>query len=583
MSALTIHPDPTPRATMHPSALAVHVEGRRRRDMHVESWRTVPAPEFGKAKLTLAMASRRGPDHRLEHLAALPGVGRRLQIRLPGARPRVLFDGFVTKHVARVGPDVEQLDIEVEDALARLLGAPIAGRWQASGAVLKFVENEQCLFNDGRESLASFATHAVGARSCRVFQPAPPGQPWSVPDILGYLLAAHVPAEIACPSLEELEGLASGIWPGRVSLTGLTVCEAIARIASLGGLAVRGSLNWAEGALTRGLVFYRPGRIGRRRPVRLQRHGEKLDSRRSDLWKGQLVVGRRPARRGILVLGDWKRYESSFELARAWEASLESYRYSSFVCGDSPDWPAVKDVFRKWALNEAGAYSGPPCNLPVFDFSSISEQDFFLSTPRRFKPCLSLGRDGRSLGVVVEVSLDDGAHWKPYGGPIRVSTDECALYLAGDALPGEYFQAALSHEARLRVTATVVSDRRIAVQLAGESGCGLEVVQMLKARWAKVHSGSIFCQRSDLPAPAERDDTACLMQLARNFSESDAGAVEAEMTLGWLDPNWNVGDIVDRIAGRELSLATFPGSAPCVQAVEHRCGEEWQTRLTLRG
>lgn len=121
------------------------------------------------------------------------------------------------------------------------------------------------------------------------------------------------------------------------------------------------------------------------------------------------------------------------------------------------------------------------------------------------------------------------------------------------------------------------------VQTNGDAGCGLEIVEVPKARWAKVHTGSIFHQSEELPAPAERDDTVRLLQIANSLSESQAGAIEAELALGWLDPNWNVGDIVERIEGRELGFTPFPGAAPHVQAVAHRCGEEWTTRLTVSG
>lgn len=549
----------------------------------MESWNAAPAPQFGSAMTALAMGAGHGPERRLQDVLALPSIGSRLQICLPWPEKRILFDGRVTRHIGCVGPHVEQLNVEAEDALSVMLDAPVTGRWQVSGTSLVFLENDKCVFNDDGEGLASPAKYSVNSRTCRVFQPPPGGQLWSVADMLGYLLAGWVPADVLGPALEELESIAGDIYPRRTSLTGLPLREAIARAAALGGLAVRGSVSWHSGRTRRGLVFYRPGRVGRRRAVRLQKPGEKLDIRRTDLWKGRIAIRRRPARRGILVLGDWRQYESTFELKRGWNVSLESYEYRSFVRSEAANWLSVRDVFRKWVLNESGDYCGQPYNLEKFDFAGISPEDFFLSVPRRFRPCLSVGPDGKGLAVAVEVSYDDGASWNRYGGPIRVSADECAVHLADDALPADYFQAALGHTARLRVTATVVSDRRIAAQVSGDTGCGLEIVEIPKAKWARVHSGSIFYQSEELPAPAERDDTIRLIQVANSLSQSQAGAIEAEVTLGWLDPNCRIGDIVERIEGRELELATFPGAAPHVQAITHQCGDEWTTRLTVSG
>ena len=562
--------------------LSVYVDGQRRRDLHVEKWSLLPGPDFGAATVALAMPGRNRPDYRLEDLDALPSVGSRLQIRSPKPAGLMLFDGRVSKHVGRVGPDVEQLNVEAKDLLCTRLSKPVAGRWRVSGTSLIFVPDEKCVFNDDGDGMASPGMYVVHSRRCRVFQSAPGGGPWSVADVLSYLLAAHVPEDLVVPEPEEIQQTAGLVYPGRFSLTGLSVAQALAKAAGMGGLAVRGSIAFSRGTLSRGLVFYRPGRTGRQRVVCLQKHGQALDGRRSNLWKGTISLGRRPGRRGVLVLGDLKQYESTFELKRAWDPSLATYEHHSFVRSTAADWLAVKDVFRKWVLNEAGQYCAQPYDLSKFDFSTISG-DFFLSVPRGFRPCLSVDSTGKSLGVFVELSYDSGSTWKHYGGPIRVSSEECTVHLTDDALPADYFQAALEQTLKVRLTATVDSDRRISAQADGDPNCGLELIEMPRAKWAKVHSGSIFYQSQSLPAPAERDDTGRLIQTASSLNLSQAGTVEADLVLAWLNPACNVGDIVDHIEGRQIDLAPFPGAAPHVQAVEHRCGQQWTTHLIVSG
>jgi len=549
----------------------------------VEAWRVLPAPEFGSARLALARPNLQGSDYRIEDLATAPAVGDHVRICLSGPVSRILFDGRITKHLARVGPDVETISLEAEDTLCERLGGSVVGRWRSLGAMAVQVPAEKCVFNDEREGLASPTKFWVNSRQCKVFQSGPSGRLWSVADILEYLLAAHVPADLAVPASAELEALAGTIYPRRTNVAGLSVAEALAKAAAAAGLSVRGCATFAGGMVKRGLVFYRPGKSGRRRAVRLQRHGEALDLRRSNLWKGSLTLKGRPARRGVLCMGDLKRYESTFELKAGWDPALESHEYRKFVRSDTPDWLAMANVFRRWVLNESGDYSGAPFNLDAFDFSSLSEEDFLVSKPRRFWPCLSVGEMGRSLGVVVEISYDGGQTWRRYGGPVRVSADQCAVYLADDALAGEYFQAARGHAARVRVTASVDADRRLSVQVNGDPGCGVEVVELPGAKWAKVHPESIFYECGQLPPAVELDDTNRLIQLAQSLSRSESGAAEAEITLGVLDVSCNVGDIIERIEGRELGLVTFPGAAPFVRTVEHRCGEEWTTHLTVSG
>ena len=59
--------------------------------------------------------------------------------------------------------------------------------------------------------------------------------------------------------------------------------------------------------------------------------------------------------------------------------------------------------------------------------------------------------------------------------------------------------------------------------------------------------------------------------------------MEAELTLGWVDPFCRIGDCVDRIDGREMWLTGCPGGTPHIVAIEHLCQDEWTTRLTITG
>ncbi len=580
MSDLTIHPDSATTNVTSPPPMPVYVNGLRRRDLHVENWSILPAPDFARAKIVMAMSGRYRPNRRIEDVGVLPAIGESLQIRLADVGEHVVFDGYVSRHLAGAGPDEESLAIEAENVLATRLNHAIGGRRQENEASAKFVPTGKCVFNTEPTGLASEETYQVNSRSCRIFSADSGGQLWSVADILNYLLACCVPSDIDAFGYEEPESPAWAIYPPRLSLTGLPVREALARTAALAGLSIRS--GWGGGPSS--LIFYRPGRTGRRRAIRLQRAGETLDGERSNLWKGKVAFNRRPARREVSIIGDLKRYESTFTLKKGWDTALESYHYRDFIRDESDDWPAASEVFRKWVLNESGQYCDGPGNLEKFDFADISSDDFLLSINRRFEPCLSVNPSGESLGIVVEVSYDDGAAWRRYGGAIRVARDECAIYLSDDALPADYFQAvAIDATIKVRVTATLASDRHISAEVSGDVSVPTEIIQIPSAQWSKVHDSSIFYQCQDLPAPAERDDSARLKQLAHNISESNAGIIEADLTLGRIDPTCNVGDIIEQIEGRGLTLGGYPGSWAYVRAVEHRCGEEWATHLKVSG
>lgn len=550
--------------------------------MHVERWSILPGPDFAGARISLSMTGPNCSAPRIEDIGTLPVVGSGLQIRLFGPDRRVVFDGYVSRHLAGVGPDEEYLAIEAEEVLSARLNRLIAGRWQESADLVVFVPVGECVFNVEPDGLASENTHEVHSRSCRVFCSDAGGQLWSVADILNYILATTVPADIDALGLEGLADQAGTIYPPRFSLTGLPVREAITRTAAIAGLAVRSGSVSGNGRTS--LVFYRPGRTGRRRAIRLQRAGETFDAGRSNLWKGGITFNRRPSRPTVSVIGGLKRYESTFMLQKGWDVDMESYQYRDFVRGDADDWPMKADVFRKWVLNESGRYCDEPYNLETFDFTDVSSEDFILTDARLFNPCLSVSSTGGSLGIVVEVSCDDGSTWRRYGGAVRVADDECAIYLADDALPADYFQAvAIDGTAKVRVTATVTSDRRINAEIPGDASCPAKIVRVSSAQWEKVHNDSIFYQCEDLPAPDERDDTGRLNQIAISLRETQSSAVEADMSLGWVDVACDVGDIIEQVEGRRLELNVFPDSTPHIRAVEHRCDEEWTTHLKVSG
>lgn len=582
MNVLTIHSASSTSSVVRATAPAVYVDGQRRYDLHVESWSELPAPKFGVATLALAMSGRYRRGRGIEDVAALPGVASRVQICLAPGHRHPVFDGIVTKHLVDLGPDREQLGIEIRDALAARLSPAVVGRWEVSGSLPVFIPGGRCAFNGGPNGSASPSSYTIGSSTSRIFDSGEEGQLWSVADIITYLVAAHVPADIAISGLEDLEDIGGEVYPSRLSLTGQPVGQAIAHTCGLAGLAVRGDRHRDAGS-GRGIVIYRPGRTGIRRAIKLQHRGTTLDLRRTDLWKGGIRFRRRPARRSVLILGAKKAYESTFQLQPGWDFVQATYHYRDFIRSEAADWPAVADVYRKWVLNEARLYCDEPYNLDAFDFTTISSEDFLLSRQRRFLPCLSRGPDGRGLGIVVEASYDEGSTWQCYGGAVRISEAECTIHLTDDALPANYFQAVRAGTAKFRVTATVTADRRLSAQVQGDTAQTVEVVELPTARWTKVHAESMFYNDPDLLPPFESDDTERLRKLAETLSCADAGAAEARIVLGRVDPTFHIGDIIPRVEGRGLELAPFPGVAPHIREIEHRCGQEWTTHLTVSG
>ncbi len=550
----------------------VRVDGQIRRDIHPLRISLRAGPDFGQAELVMGNPLCR----HFHELAALPAVGRGVVLSSAQADQAVL-EGVISEHHAFAGQEQDELRIQVRHVLGERLGGALWGRYQQNEGQAAFVYYGQCTFNDEAAGLASDSTFSLGRGQSRIFAPPGKGRLWSVADILCYLLICHAPSSVPLPDLSELAALAGDIYPPSLPLTGLSLGEALAKVAQHAGLILTGRTGGLGGQPDSYICFQRTG-AGRRRSVCLQMPGQKLSLAGSNLWKARIALHRRTGQAGVLLLGAPRRYESTFTLQKGWDPAVQSSDYNRFVRSRQNSWDNVAYVFRRWVLNEGGLYDDAPYNLPAWNSSSISEQDFFLRVPRRFEPCLSVDPAGATRGIVVEISTDSGQSFRRYGGPVRIAHDQCAVVLADDTLPSEYFQAALAGTAQVRVTATVAADQRLYYYIPGDADCGVRVLGFPQARWDQVHAASIFVGQPDA---LQRDDAARLEQIAQTLRRA-SNSLEAHVSLAWLDCLWQVGDKVQAIDGRGLDLGGPAGQMPLVHAIDHDC-QNCLTALTITG
>jgi hypothetical protein len=233
--------------------------------------------------------------------------------------------------------------------------------------------------------------------------------------------------------------------------------------------------------------------------------------------------------------GDFKTYEATFELVKAWDPALEDTQYAKFSPSTNPQFSQVRDVFRKWCLNEAGDYSAAPYSQgEAFDFSTVFEGARHLTCRRRFWPALSTDKQGHSLGYVLEVSWDDGLHWWQYPHGFNNLLDECGIWLSSDQLDVNTWIAAMKDGLRFRITASVLSDERLTRTLVdGPVGSTVPVVDHIMTlprqfRYRKVTRHSILSQTAAeaLGTPDEANDTDALGQFVRQRAEGSAAVIE---------------------------------------------------------
>jgi hypothetical protein len=261
-------------------------------------------------------------------------------------------------------------------------------------------------------------------------------------------------------------------------------------------------------------------------------------------------------------LGNYKVFEATFELIKGWPWYDEDVDYEKFSPSTNPEFIKVKDVWRKWCLNEAGDYTAEPFSQgPAYDFSPIFGSDKFVHQRRRFWPALSRDAQGRSLGYHLEVSYDAGTHWWQYPYAFDNLLDECGIWLASERLDIDTWIAAIKGGLKFRLTATVVSDERLSCTVAdGPVGGLVPVVERVieagsKFRFRKVTGRSTFAgfqqgvmvEPIDFAAgqPDEADDTAVLNQFVRRRAQANSTAIETfEVQTPYLALGFEVGDVV---------------------------------------
>ncbi len=579
MASLTIPPLTQQSSISKARRFRIYVDGLPRRDLAVISWTQSTAPDFDSAIITLCKTGASSGDGSFDVLAELPAVGSEVLIQTQSDPVEAeLLGTVVSLNLDYNNEAGSSPTATVAHHLVSAFGHTISSRWQAQAGQAAEIPNSRAVFNSNQSNLVSDGTVTINGRKGRLFSSETTARRWSVADGLGYLLSSEAPGEIIAPSQGELDGLAGGIDLGRMNITGMSVLDAMVKIAKRGGLGLRPSHTGF------GLVVYRVGGPGRVQNVRLQPAGEKLTPDKTNLWRGAISFKRRPSLRGVLALGQRKQYESTFNLSKGWDTSLETSRWRDFTRSQSPDWPGLSDVYRKWVLNEHSQYGQSPWNLSTYNLSSLDSDDFLINAPRSFQPCISCDWTGASLGIIAEFRLDSSSSWQRWTGPMWSSGDECSISLTGDSLPSQYFQAAVAGTIEVRVTATIISDVKLSAEVTGDAGNIRQVIDLAdRAAYRKVLPSSAFYQHPSLPSAPQRDDTNMLNGIAWRLSSIISTGSEAELILGSVDTSYRVGDIVTQIDGRNFELGSNTYTKPSILSVRHDLADKQTTTLIVGG
>lgn len=348
---------------------------------------------------------------------------------------------------------------------------------------------------------------------------------WTCAEGISYLLGEYVrSSDLYRPGLDQLRALTGGRLLRDLDVTGLSLLDALVRCCDAAGLQLRFVPRSSETGPEQAIVFYRNGRGGAVE-LNYQPSGRELSLSRTNVATLRCRRDFHPIAHRYIGQGDFKTYEATFELLGAWDPALEDTDHAKFSASTNPQFHEVRDVYRKWCLNEAGDYT-----LPPYDFSTLFEGAAYVRRRRRFWPALSTDGQGRSLGYFLEVSFDAGLHWWQHVGAFDNLLDECGVWLAGDQLDVDTWVAALKGALRVRITASVVSDERLTCIVAdGPVGSTAPVVDHVvtlprRFQYRQVSSQSVLAQSPNAPDVA--DDTEALREFLHARAEASLQVVE---------------------------------------------------------
>jgi hypothetical protein len=436
-----------------------------------------------------------------------------------------LFEGQIEGIEMEIGDKGERIEVLVRDFSASLKRITVYGqRLGNSNSSSLILPSVDTIFNPDGKANANPEPMMIDGKSYTVFcAEQSQARPWSYAEIINYLLCEYlVGGQLQTPGIEQMQALTEIQIVRDLDVTGLSLLEALYRCCERIGLQFKFVPRLVPVGPAQAIVFYKEG-TGRM--VELKTNIAALSSRKN-YW---------PVTHKYIGQGDFKVYEGTFELVKAWDPVDEDTNYDEFSPSTNADFHQVKDVYRKWCLNEAGDYSGAPYNQGnAFDFSKVFGSGNFVHHHRRFWPALTTDKQGSSLGYYLQVSFDNGLHWWQYLYAFNNLLDECGVWLSSDRLDANTWIAALKGVLKFRITASVVSDERLSCVVAdGPIGSTAPVDEHIitlprRFKYRKVSGRSIFANINDdaLSAPDGVDDSTALYEFVRRRAQAGSEVIE---------------------------------------------------------
>lgn len=348
-------------------------------------------------------------------------------------------------------------------------------------------------------------------------------------------------------------------------------------------------------------AFWKRGAGGTLRTVKHQAWGSTLNLAQQNTETAGITFDVSSVGNQINVLGGFGEYELTVELLRAWPAADDpSAGINDELSTDHPDFDDVRNVLRKWVLNEAGDYIGLRTEIDgVFTsdlrtaLSGAGISGEFIPRRRRMLPTLTLDDDGTPIGkidgVEIEYSNVSGSpDWQPLsslsnGAGCSILQREAGIYFAAERLPDEFLIDPAN--LRIRATFTLQNDLRLTGWATREvDSPNADIVPVVisapdRFRFRARSSSLSKYGGGALPSLAVNDTTAIANFAAYARDTWDLMKCGGTIQLEGLDHEYLVGDRIQKIAGKEVFFEAKPGSGiyPQIVAIERNVTQQVMT------
>jgi hypothetical protein len=458
-----------------------------------------------------------------------------------------IFEGQIEEIRTKIDGKNKLIEITARDITSMMERIAVRGRRVVAGDNnADFFQGMEAIFNEDEKPNASIHTRRCNGKNYTVFEMDRDNAAlWSYGGIIHYLLNEYlVSGQVGAPSLEELEAVTGFTIADELNLEGKSLARSLQICCERTDIKFRIEPSYCQVGVKSSMVFYKPGQD---RCVELnhQYEGGTFDISRTNIISVESERNRWPITDRFIVQGDFKKYESTLGLIKAWDDSLEGKAQGEYGQSTSSDFDSVKDVHRKWCLNEAGDYADEP-----YDLGKVFEGQKYLQRRRVFQKALSRDSQGVSRGYYLEISYDNGANWQKYVAAFDVLDDECGVWLSSDELSEDVWTAINAETLKFRTTATIVSDERISFMVSnGPTDSVTQVVDHVetndKFKYCRVKSSSIFYDQvqSGAVESDQADDTDKIAAYCNNLLRLDERTIEKiKVNSAILSLHYNPGD-----------------------------------------